>query len=165
MNIRFHKLRSERCDTIKGLAEMVGIVRSTLSEIENGKREISTNHIEPLCKAFEVTSDYLLERSNEGIICNCSDRKGKVYLSETEYNDFELSKHIYINRIEGRCITKDGEALLSEMRSKDFDKNMLYIMQGISSNGTIKEIIPLLSQLNDSQLELILNTIKALLGK
>lgn len=164
MNIRFSKLRRERFETIQDLANATFIDRSTLSRIENGAREVSKSHIEPLCHIFQVTSDYLLERSDMGILCKNS-LNNMIELNEEEFNNPSISRYIYTNHIEGRCITKDGEVILSELRSKSFDQNMMFVMQSLTSNSLVKDIIPLLSKLNNYQLEIILNTIKAFIGK
>ena len=165
MNNKIKFLRNEIGESIRELAEHLDLNFTMLNRIElNNVKSIKDDALVKFCNYFRVEPNYLLGHSNEGILCE--NKLGTTYiLTEEEYIKLADRHEIFFNPQNGRHITSNGEQTLSEMRSKDFDKNMLYIMQGISSTGTIKEIIPLLSQLNDSQLELILNTIKALLGK
>lgn len=159
-------LRTDAGLTIRDMQDLLDLKsHSMISRIELGQNiSIKNDMLNKLCDFFMVEANYFLGLSNEGILCK-NDLGNIVSLTEEEYLTLSGKYEIFFNPQNGRHITKNGEQTLSEMRSKDFDKNMLHIMQGISSNGTIKEIIPLLSQLNETQLEIILNTIKVFIGK
>jgi transcriptional regulator with XRE-family HTH domain len=159
-------LRNECGLSVRELTELINVTSHPLiTRIENNKNVgIKNEMLNKLCTFFMVEANYLLGLSNDGILCK-NDLGNIVVINEEEYKTLSDKYEIFFNSQTGRVITKNGEQTLSEMRSKDFDKNMLHIMQGISSNGTIKEIIPLLSQLNETQLEIILNTIKVFIGK
>lgn len=52
-------LRKEKGMSQEGLSELLGIPRVSLSQIENGKREISAEEISKLSKIFNISSDVL----------------------------------------------------------------------------------------------------------
>ena len=65
---RLKGLRKERGWTQKELQAMSGVPYTTISRIERGNpRQINTNTLVALADALEVTTDYLLGRSNKRI--------------------------------------------------------------------------------------------------
>lgn len=159
-------LRTEANYTIRDIQNLFNLKsHSMVSRIELGQNiSIKNEMLDKFCNFFMVEANYFLGVSNEGILCK--NALGQIItLNEEEYLKLSNAHLISFNETDGRFISKLGEDKLSDMRSQDFDKNMLFIMQGIASNSTLKEIIPLLSQLNETQLEIILNTIKVFIGK
>jgi transcriptional regulator with XRE-family HTH domain len=59
---RLRALRKEREWTQVYMAEVVGIDRSFISDLENGKKEICIRNLELLATAFEMTVSKLLSR-------------------------------------------------------------------------------------------------------
>ena len=57
---RLRKLRKQRGWTQVYMAEHVGIDRSFISDLENGKKEICIRNLEVLARAFEMTVSKLL---------------------------------------------------------------------------------------------------------
>lgn len=58
---RIKELRTQHDLTVAQLAEKVGIDKSTLSRIENGKTQnIGVEHLIALCREFQVSADFLL---------------------------------------------------------------------------------------------------------
>jgi transcriptional regulator with XRE-family HTH domain len=57
---RLKMLRSEKNLTLVALAELAGVGVSTLSQYENGEREVRTVNLIKLIKTLNVTADYLL---------------------------------------------------------------------------------------------------------
>lgn len=57
---RIKDLRTERGMTQKDLAELLGVVRTTLSNYENEINQLDPQTIRRLCEIFGCTSDYLL---------------------------------------------------------------------------------------------------------
>ncbi len=57
---RLKALRIERNLTLEVLAEMAGLGVSTLSQYENGEREVKTVNLLKIMKFFDVSADYLL---------------------------------------------------------------------------------------------------------
>ena len=56
------KLRKQRNWTQVYMAEHVGMDRSFISDLENGKKEICIRNLEVLARAFDVTVSQLLAR-------------------------------------------------------------------------------------------------------
>lgn len=61
---RIIDLREKRDWSQTKLASELGISKSTMSKIENGSRKLSTEELDKLSDIFNVTSDYLLGRSD-----------------------------------------------------------------------------------------------------
>lgn len=60
------KLREERGWSQEQLREIVGVERrETITQWENGTRKVKAEHILLLCKAFDVSADYLLGLSGD----------------------------------------------------------------------------------------------------
>lgn len=57
---KLKELRNNRGITLRDLSAEVGIVNSTLSEIENGKRPMGPTHARRLAKFFNVSEDYIM---------------------------------------------------------------------------------------------------------
>ena len=59
------KIRLNANKTTGQVSIATGIDRTSLSRMENGIRPLTQNHIEILSKYFNVSSDYLLGKTNE----------------------------------------------------------------------------------------------------
>ena len=59
------ELRKEKSMSQKELADQTGISQSTIAKIEIGRNEATSNTIRKLSDFFNVTSDYLLGRTDE----------------------------------------------------------------------------------------------------
>lgn len=59
---RLKALRKKHNLTTEQLAEKTGIVRTTITAIEKGRRQLNANHARALADYFGVTTDYLLGR-------------------------------------------------------------------------------------------------------
>ncbi|MDD4000034.1 MAG: helix-turn-helix transcriptional regulator [Bacilli bacterium] len=64
---RIKELRAERNLSLRDFSDIIKIPRSTISLYELGTRDIKFESLKRLCDFFEVTSDYLLGFSEEGI--------------------------------------------------------------------------------------------------
>ena len=61
---RLKSLRLEKNLTLTMAAEGIGVGISTLSQYENGEREVKTLNLLKIMKYFDVTADYLLGASD-----------------------------------------------------------------------------------------------------
>ena len=57
---RLSQLRKEHHETQPALAELLGVGKSQISEIENGHHTTSAERIALLCEHYHVSADYLL---------------------------------------------------------------------------------------------------------
>lgn len=62
---KIRKLRIERGYTLKQLGEMLNLGESTISMYETGKRNPDYDTLTKIAEIFNVTTDYLLGRTNE----------------------------------------------------------------------------------------------------
>ena len=62
---RIRELRKERGLTLKELGAKLGLGEMAISNYETGKRQPSVQTINRLADLFGVTTDYLLERTND----------------------------------------------------------------------------------------------------
>lgn len=88
------RLRYDAELSLRELADATGLVHTTISRLEMGTRKFSSKHIAVLCGFFDVTSDYLLGRSDSGIGIYLMDSafggREHRFVSEREYADMRL---------------------------------------------------------------------------
>lgn len=60
IGLRIKTIRKEKHITAEKLAELVGVSVQTISNIENGRKGVSLQVFLKICKALEISSDYLL---------------------------------------------------------------------------------------------------------
>lgn len=80
------KLRKQLGITTRELTAYVGITNSVISYLENGQRPFRQAHLDRLTAFFNVTSDYLLGRSDNGYIVRPEYGDEEIVLTENEYN-------------------------------------------------------------------------------
>ena len=61
---KIRELRTETGLTLKGLGEMLNLGESTMSMYENGKRSPDYNTLSKIAQIFNVSTDYLLGRTD-----------------------------------------------------------------------------------------------------
>lgn len=66
---RIWELRNSRKETQSVLAELLGVGKSQISEIENGKHTTSAERIAILCEHYNVSADYLLGLTDNPAPC------------------------------------------------------------------------------------------------
>lgn len=82
MPLRLKQLRLEREITQQEIADMVKISRSVISQYENGLVEPTASVISKLADFFEVSTDYLLNRSDD--YGNVSVQNGSTTITNDE---------------------------------------------------------------------------------
>lgn len=93
------KLRKSLHLTTRDLAKYTGIVYSTITLLEKGKRLFRQVHIDKLTDFFNVTADYLLGKNNVGIYVHPEFGDEIILFSEEEYNKSqELIETIIMKR-------------------------------------------------------------------
>lgn len=80
------KLRTDTRISLNKLEQYVNISNSNLSLIENDRRPLRLKHIIELSAFFNVTADYLLGKSDTGIIVY-NEAGDEFVLNENEYHD------------------------------------------------------------------------------
>ncbi|WP_144461031.1 helix-turn-helix domain-containing protein [Siminovitchia fortis] len=92
---RLKKLRNERKITQEELGKKVNVIKVSISGYENGNRNPDTETLQKLADFFEVSTDYLLGRTDNNEINNKVTVAGQeITLSPEELKVFEeLKKH------------------------------------------------------------------------
>ena len=85
-NNRLKQLRLQADISLRELQKYTGITNSVLSYLENGKRPFRQAHIYALSSFFNVTSDFLLGRSDIGYKVFPEIGTDELILSEGEFN-------------------------------------------------------------------------------
>lgn len=83
------KLRKELDLTIRDFDKYVDISYSVISLLEREKRTMREVHIQRLSAFFNVTSDYLLGKSNVGYIVFPDGYDEEIIISEEEYLNYK----------------------------------------------------------------------------
>lgn len=82
---RLKLLRKKENITLRELAKYSGISNAVISQIETGKRPFRQIHIDKLVAFFNITTDFLLGRSDYGYIVMPEYGDGEIVLVESEY--------------------------------------------------------------------------------
>ena len=57
---RIHRLRMEKKEPQRVLAELLGVSVTQISDIEKGRRTTGIDNVALICRHYNVTADYLL---------------------------------------------------------------------------------------------------------
>jgi len=107
---KLHYLKAQVHVSNMNLERYTGIKNSTISFLENEKRPFRQVHIDRLTSFFNVTTDYLLGKSDIGFIVFPEYGDEPIVLSESEYQ--ELRPHItetIIKRTPINATVSDGQ--------------------------------------------------------
>lgn len=109
---RIRKLREREGLTQLDLANRIGINNSVLSRIEAGKRPVEDNEMNSFADFFEVTTDYLLGRTDnpKGYETNMSFYGGPENYTEDEIEEMEaaLERYRAMKRRAAEQVEKDS---------------------------------------------------------
>lgn len=94
MSNNLKSLRKEADVTTRDMKKYTGISNSITTYLENGKRPFRQTHINALTSFFNVSADYLLGRSDYGIIVFPEYDDKPITLTAKEYD--RLREHITI---------------------------------------------------------------------
>lgn len=139
---KLKKLRIRLNLTLRELAEYVDMAHSTLQLLELGKRKFNEDHILKLCNFFDVTSEYLLGYSENGIgvyFDNSNDDEDHIYISSHElYHIQRTSKCV-------ETIIMCGDTSLQKIVLQGHDSTSIYggykVFRSIKCNKEDAEIM------------------------
>ena len=66
---RISKIRTSQNETQAALAEILGVKKNQVSEIERGNRTTSAERIALICQHYGVSADYLLGLTDDPLRC------------------------------------------------------------------------------------------------
>lgn len=162
------RLRYDAELSLREMADCTGLVHSTISRLEMGTRKFSSQHIAVLCSFFDVTSDYLLGRSSDGIgvyVCDVSfaEREHR-FVSERELADIRLSdgykQRLMVNGAQTQAPigVKNGDDGFA-ITPKSFRRSLVLSNKG-NAESKAKEIEALLKGMTEKELDKTLLFIK-----
>lgn len=141
-------LRKHNDLSLREIEKYTKINFSNYGLIEKGKRSLTQNHIEILCSFFKVSSDFLLGKSEFGILLSLSN--GFITINKNDYEYYKnnnlLKEYIFNNEIV-RVACKELEDSIDPLYNQD----------------TKEEINRELNKLSKKQLEKVLTFIREIL--
>lgn len=141
-------LRSRLDISLRKLEECTDISYTTLARLEKGERSFRLEHINALCDFFKVSSDFLLGKSDYGIIVEL--KKSFAVISKSDYEKY-LEKDMLKEYIEFNSVWRIPSDELENILEKD------------SESTTKKELLSEIDILSEEQLKKVLKFIKEIL--
>lgn len=141
-------LRSRLDISLRKLEECTDISYTTLARLEKGERSFRLEHINALCDFFKVSSDFLLGKSDYGIIVEL--KKSFAVISKSDYEKY-LEKDMLKEYIEFNSVWRIPSDELENILEKD------------SESAVKKELLSEIDMLSEEQLKKVLKFIKEIL--
>lgn len=113
---RIKELRSQRGISQQRLAELLGVSRPTISQIEGGGRKISAEELDALAKIFNIFVDSLLNKEEEPMV-----------ILQKGTKDRKLQSRIRIN--------------VPQKNMEKFKEVLLYILNKVGSKPNVGETV------------------------
>jgi len=97
--------------TYRALEKECGIDRSTLNLLEMGKQKLTEARIETLCSFYKVTSDFLLGKSDYGILVEI--KSGFTAIDKNDYEEY-LSNDLLKEYVQYKSVWRIPDDSLEE---------------------------------------------------
>ena len=62
---RLREIRKKHAETQADVAQLLGVTKPQISEIENGKKSTTAEKIALICRHYKISSDYMLGLKDE----------------------------------------------------------------------------------------------------
>ena len=141
-------LRSRLDISLRKLEECTDISYTTLARLEKGERSFRLEHINALCDFFKVSSDFLLGKSDFGIIVEL--KNSFAVISKSDYEKY-LEKDMLKEYVEFNSVWRIPSDELENILEKD------------SESAIKKELLSEIDMLSEEQLKKVLKFIKEIL--
>ena len=139
--------------SVRKLSTYVGINNSTLSQVVNGKRKMSSLYIEKLSRFFCVTSDFLLGLSDKGIFVYYSNGFETIDMEQYNmYSNTGMIETVIVNDVVYRVANKE--------LSKIFLKDIINESNNAIKGSNYEELLTMINQLNDDDIDKVIKFIK-----
>ena len=132
----------------RSLETYVGIDRTTLNNIAHGTQRLNDKKIDVLCDFFKVLSDFLLGKSDYGIIVKL--KNSFAVISKSDYEKY-LEKDMLKEYVEFNSVWRIPSDELESILEKQ------------SESATKKELLSEIDTLSEEQLVKVLKFIKEIL--
>ena len=160
---RLKELRNEFNLSYRELSALTDLNYSLINRLELGKQRMIPTHVDILSKFFQVTSDYLLGMSDDGIKCSCFLPGGEIIVSITK-SDYDLNtSEIEIRNPDyRRIITPKGYSNIEKAKTQkkgDLFAQSFFAFQNSLFDASSREIMDRLSSLTQEQKDILLSII------
>lgn len=145
-NLRY--LREKNHLSLRQLSKFCGLSNSLLSFLESEKRMRRLSHINTLTDFFKVTSDFLLGKSDVGIIVEL--KRSFAVISKSDYEMY-LENDMLDEYIELNSVWRIPNNLLESLLDPE------------NNTSTKKELLSEIDMLNEEQLAKVLKFIREIL--
>ena len=110
-NERVREIRKVKGLTMRQFGEKIGVVGSTISDIENGRRSLNRQNLLAICREFRVNEDWLRTGEGEMFVESNEDEEITKFLGDilSDQPDFRRRLISVLSRM-----TPDEWALLEE---------------------------------------------------
>ena len=118
-NERVREIRKVKGLTMRQFGEKIGVVGSTISDIENGRRNLNRQNLLAICREFRVNEDWLRTRAGEMFVEPDEDEEIARFVGDilSGQPDFRRRLISVLSRM-----TPDEWALLEE-KTLEFQEN------------------------------------------
>ena len=132
-------LRKQVNISLRGLGNIVNISYTTLGDLEKGERQFRQVHIDALCDFFKVSSDFLLGKSDTGILVEL--KQGFTSISKDDYVNYltngELKEYIEFNSV-WRIPNDELETKLDPELNQDLKNTIITELNNLSKDDLEK---------------------------
>ena len=132
-------LRKQVNISLRGLGNIVNISYTTLGDLEKGERQFRQVHIDALCDFFKVSSDFLLGKSDTGILVEL--KQGFTSISKDDYINYltngELKEYIEFNSV-WRIPNDELETKLDPELNQDLKNTIISELNNLSKDDLEK---------------------------
>ena len=136
-NLKYLRLKNHL--SLRQLDKMCGITNSVLSCLENGKRMFRLSHIDTLTNFFKVSSDFLLGKSDYGIIVEL--KNSFAVISKSDYEKYlendMLKEYVEFNSV-WRIPNNFLESILDPQKDTSVKKELLSEIDTLSEEQLVK---------------------------
>ena len=116
MNNRIALLRKTLSLTLEEFGKRVGVTRSAISNIENGKRNLTDQMILSICREFNANENWIKTGQGE-MFTPEPENEFDIFAKNFNLNDFErnfLERYLRLGKREREAVTAFMEALAGE---------------------------------------------------
>ena len=175
---RLKELRKDRKETQEDIANMLGVDRTTYSKYESGASEPSFEILLKLSQIFNVSTDYLLGRTEQkNVVPSSFGQQLKALREEKDISQKELAEKLFVSAQAVSKWEKDKSSPNPETLAKIadiLDVSADYLLERTEQqetpipadgSGRTPEFVQLYERLNEAEQVMIMKQIRGLLSQ
>ena len=99
MNERIKELRNSLGLTLEKFGEPIGLKKSGLSLVENGKNALTEQNIKAICRVYNVNEEWLRTGEGEMFVVKTADEEIASFIGRIQMNDTNNFKKRFISAL------------------------------------------------------------------